>query len=160
MSEEPPMTILVAMGIAIGGAAVGSALDFWLGVLNADRFGGLLLMFLIIKLTLVALNVLFLWGMRRREQWAWRAASNLVVARVAFDCLSLVLPYLWLYDLEYPYLAWQLARSTGWLLRTPQFWILVHLLVIQAPILVLLRLKPSRRWVGIGQPTPDEISHW
>jgi hypothetical protein len=149
----PPPAILVAMGIAIGGAAASSAFDLWfvrVGVL----YGGLWApLFVIFNVILVALNTWFLFGMWHRAEWAWRAAFTMVVIGAVFDFSGVVAPLYPFFDFGgVLYLVDFVAPRADWLPRAVLVWSWVHLVVIQAPILVLLWLTPSRQWVGIDSP--------
>ena len=62
-SGPPPLAILVAMGIAIGGAAVSAAFDLWAVVVGHPYMSLLVQLFVIFNLILVALNTWFLSAM-------------------------------------------------------------------------------------------------
>src|SRR5450759_1989749 len=62
-SGPPPLAILVAMGIAIGGAAVSAAFDLWAVVVGHPYMSLLVQLFVICNLILVALNTWFLSAM-------------------------------------------------------------------------------------------------
>jgi hypothetical protein len=144
---RPPWTILAAMGIAISGAAVGSALNLWFAntALPGKQFG-------IFELGLVAVNGWFLYAMWRGAQWAWRAVYVLVVLGILFDAVGVVLlPYVYA-DFGALYLIWLLAPNADWLGSLVHLWPWMHLVAIQVPILVLLQAGPSRRWIGLDSP--------
>ena len=147
--DRPPLTILVAMGIAIGGAAVSSALDLWLSIASPPYPGLVEPLFSIINLALVVLNLWLLVGMWRHSEWAWGAAVALVVMGAVLDAGGVALSYFELGNLGgLFYLGRILAPAVDWSgVALLSSW--VHLIVIQVPILVLLQLAPSRRWVGI-----------
>jgi len=152
--DRPPLTILVAMGIAIGGAAVSSSLDLWLSLTYPTYLGLLEPLFSIFNLALVVLNLWLLVGIWRHSEWAWGAALALVVMGAVLDAGGVALSYFELGNLGgFIYLGRMLAPAVDWngvtLLSS---WI--HLIVIQVPILVLLQLAPSRRWVGIDSAAP------
>ncbi len=152
-AERVPLTILAAMDIAIGGAAVSTALDLWLFALDPTYLYGLEPWFAIFNLSLVALNVWFLVGMWRQSEWAWGGALALVVVGAVVDGAGFVSPYVEFGDfggfLSFVWMvAPELVGFAGGILVSP--W--AHLVLIQAPTLALLWLKPSRRWVGIGTP--------
>ena len=148
-SGPPPLTLLAAMGIAIAGAAVSVVFDVWLIVLNPGYAALLSLEFLILNLILVALNIWFLVGMWHQEEWAWRAAFALVVMGAALDFFGVISPFIPWGDFGLVYLGWIPAPIIDWVANLVPFWNWVHLVVIQVPILALLWLTPSRRWVGI-----------
>jgi hypothetical protein len=151
-AERPPFTILVAMGIAIGGAAATSALDFWLVVTDPSYLDGLERIFAILNLSLVALSVALLVGMWRQAELAWGGTYALVVMGAVLDGIGALFPYVEFGNFGgVLQLGSIVARNIDWL-SAGLFWSWVHLIVIQAPILVLLSLKTSRRWVGIDVP--------
>ena len=81
---------------------------------------------------------------------AWRAAFALVVMGAAFDCFLVLSPYIQYGDFGgLLYLLWVVGSKADWVANVTLVWSWVHLVVIQAPILVLLWLTPSRQWVGI-----------
>jgi hypothetical protein len=151
-SERPPVTILVATGIAIGGAAASSVLDLWLVVVNPSYLDGVERLFAIFNLGLVVLNVWFLVGMKHQAQWAWGVMYALVVAGTVLDGIGGMYPYFEFGDfggvLE---LGRAVAPNVDWF-GGGLFWSWVHLIVIQVPILALLSLQASRRWMGIDTP--------
>lgn len=151
-SEPPPLTILAAMGIALGGALLSAASDYWLLAQNPGWIAFLSPLFLVFNLGLVALNIWFLVGMWHQEEWALRAAFAMVVMGAAFDCFSVIYPYLLFGDFGFLYFLWLAASKADWMANVILTWSWVHLVVIQAPILVLLWLTPSRQWVGIETP--------
>ncbi len=147
--DRPPLTILVAMGIAIGGAAVSSALDLWLSPSIPTYLGLPEPLFSIFNLALVALNLWLLVGMWRHSEWAWGAALALVVIGALLDAGGVVFPYFEFGDLGgFIYLGRMVAPAVDWSVATV-FLSWIHLIVIQVPILVLLQVAPSRRWVAI-----------
>ena len=152
-SGRPPLTIVAAMGIAIGGAVVSAAFDLWLVVLNPPYFGALSQLYLVLNLVRVALNVGFLVGMWHQAVWAWRAAFTLVVIGAIVDMFGFVLPFTLVFpDYGFLYIGGILAVDADSLtVLTIGAW--VHLVVIQVPILALLWRTSSRRWVGIGTST-------
>jgi hypothetical protein len=153
-SGPPPPAILVAMGIAIGGAALSAAFDLWFVVVGKPYMGLVVQLFVIFNVILVALNTWFLYHMWHRAECAWRAAFTMVVAGAVFDFFGVVVPLLPFFDFGgVLYLVVLLAPHADWLPRTVLAWSWVHLAVIQAPILVLLWLTASRQWVGIDSPS-------
>jgi hypothetical protein len=151
-SGPPPLAILLAMGIGIGGAAASAAFDLRLAALNQPYLGFLAQGFSIFNLILVALNGWFLYGMWHRAEWAWRATFTLVVMGAVFDLFGFVTPYLVFADYGVPYFVDVAAPNIDWVVNVTLVWDWVHLVVIQGPILVLLWLIPSRQWVGIDSP--------
>ena len=149
MNARPPLTILVAMGIAIGGAVVSSALDLWLIVVKPPSVGEIALLYLIFNLGRVGLNIWFLVGMWAQGQWAWRAAFTLVVMGAVFDFWAFALPFTAVYPDFGLFYVGQLAapNADSYAQLTIGAW--VHVVVIQAPILLLLWRTSSRHWVGM-----------
>jgi hypothetical protein len=152
-SGPPPLAIVVAMGIAIGGAAASAAFDLWLGALNAPYLGFLAHAFSVFNVILLVLNAWFLYGMWHRAEWAWRATFTLVVVGAVFDFFGFVTPYFVFADYGVPYFVDVAAPNVDWVGNVSLVWGWVHLVVIQGPILVLLWLTPSRQWVGIDSPS-------
>jgi hypothetical protein len=145
------------MGIAIGGAAASAAasaaFDLWFVVVAVPNMGLLAQFFVIFNIILVALNTWFLYGMWHRDESAWRAAFTMVVIGAVFDFFGVVVPLLPVFDFGgILYLVDFVAPHVDWLPRAVSASSWVHLVVIQAPILVLLWLAPSRQWVGIDSP--------
>jgi hypothetical protein len=141
------------MGIAIGAAAVGSVLDFWLVLRNPTYLDGLEPQFAIVNLSLVALNVLFLVGMWRQAKLAWGAAVAVVVLGAISDAGGVFLsPYLEFGNFGGVLnLVASVAPSGNWLeVGLLSSW--VHLVVIQVPILALLIAPSSRRWFDVAMP--------
>ncbi|HEY8952667.1 MAG TPA: hypothetical protein VIP78_08930 [Candidatus Dormibacteraeota bacterium] len=68
-SGPPPSPILVAMGIAIGGAAASAAFDLWFVVVGRPYMGVLVQLFVIFNVILVGLNTWFFYGMWHRAEW-------------------------------------------------------------------------------------------
>lgn len=152
-SGPPPLAILVAIGIAMGGAAASAAFDLWLAALNDPYLGFLAKGFSIFNLILVGLNAWFGYGMWHRAEWAWRATFTLVVMGAVFDFFGFVLPYLVFADFGVPYFVDVAAGNVDWVVNVTLVWGWVHLVVVQGPILVLLWLTASRQWVGIDSPS-------
>jgi len=153
-SGPPPLPLLVAMGVAIGGAAVSAAFDLWFAVVGESYMGFLVQLFVIFNVILVALNAWFLYGMWHRAEWAWRAAFTMVVIGAVFDFFGVVFPLLPFFDFGgILYLVEFVAPNADWLPRAALVWSWVHLAVIQGPILVLLWFTSSRQWVGIDSPS-------
>jgi hypothetical protein len=141
------------MGIAIGGAAIGSILDFRLFADHPTYLDGLEPLFAIVNLSLVALSVLLLVGMWRQAKLAWGAALAVVVMGAVLDAGGVFLsPYLEFGNFGgVLYLVAIAAPSGNWLeVGLLSSW--VHLVVIQAPILALLIAPSSRRWFDAGGP--------
>jgi hypothetical protein len=155
-SGRPPLTILAAMGIAIGGAAVSSAFFFWIGRQYPVYLSALTLYYLLPHLIGLALNIWFLIGMWHQAEWAWRAAFTLVAIGAVFDFFAFALPvvlYLLLYSTyDLVYLGGLLAPNANNSFAQFTIGAWIHLVVIQVPILVLLWRTSSRRWVGIETP--------
>jgi hypothetical protein len=141
------------MAIAIGGAAVSAVASLWMAGQNPYDMGSAALGFAVYNLALVALNGWFLQAMWRGASWAWRAAFVLVIVGAIFDVVGVLLPPLVFVDVGALYIASRVAPAAGWLAEITFFWVWVHLIAIQVPILVLLRLAPSRRWLGVDTAT-------
>jgi hypothetical protein len=141
------------MGVAIGGAAIGSVLDFRLFVQDPTYLDRLEPLFAIANLSLVALNILFLVGMWRQAKLAWAAALAVVVIGAILDAGGVFLSP----SLEFGnfggvlYLGAMAAPNVPWLtVGLVSSW--VHLVAIQAPILALLIAPSSRRWFQAARP--------
>jgi hypothetical protein len=148
---RPPRTILAAMCLAIGGASVSSAVSLWFVALNSDRIGSLAVGFAIFHLSLLALNVGFLYQMWHGIEWVWRAAYMLVIVGAVFDAVGVFITPLIYVDFAAYFVAMAAPNESPANLVLVWHWI--HLIVIQVPILVLLRAVPSRGWFGSGTPT-------
>ena len=153
-APRPPLTVLAAMSIAIGGAAVSSAFSLWFVALNVQQMGGLAVDFAIFNLSLLALNAWFLYEMWQGVGWVWRATYVLVVVGAVFDAIGVGIPPLMYVDFGAVYLVTLVAPNVEWPVSLALVWLWVHLVVIQVPILVLLWAAPSRRWFGTGSPSP------
>lgn len=154
VTSRPPFFVLAAMGIAIGGAAVSSALSLWFAAINVQGTRDLAVDFAIFNLSLVALNTYFLYAMWHGASWAWRAMYVLVVAGAVLDVIGVFVPPLFYVDFGAAYLAATVWPTAGWLTAVTPVWLWVHVVFIQAPILLLLRSAPARQWFGTGAPTP------
>jgi hypothetical protein len=141
------------MGMAIGGSAVSSAFSLWF-VRLPDGYGSWALGFAIYNLSLLALNAWFLYEMWQGARWAWQAAYALIVVGAIFDFVSVFPPLLYVVDFAAIYLAAVVAPHAEWLANLALVWLWIHLIVIQVPLLVLLRAAPSHRWFGTGSPAP------
>jgi hypothetical protein len=151
-SGPPPLTIRIAMAIAIGGAAASVAASLWMAAQNPYDMGSAALGFAAFNLALVGLNIWFYHAMSHGATWAWRATFVLVIVGVVFDVIGVVLPPFVFIDIGALYIAARVAPDAGWLAEITFFWVWVHLIVIQVPILVLLQLSPTRRWLGLNAP--------
>ncbi len=142
------------MGIAIGGAAVSSGLCAWFAVRYPGVGGPITTDFLIYNLILVALNGRLLYAMWRHEKWAWTAALVLVGIGAIFDLIGVAMPPLVFVAYGALYLVAIWAPHVDWLASVAQYWLLVHVIVIQVPILVLQRAASTRQWFAPSEPAP------
>jgi hypothetical protein len=149
----PPKTVLVAMGIAIGGAVVSAVLSSWGLVTGLDPSHSLATYWLIVSLGLVLLNAGLLFAMSLHRGWAWVVTCALVIIGaisdlVVFTPLAVRLGY----GLLFLSPVWLLGTNSG------LFWLRVHVVLVEIPILVLLVAPSSRRWFELGKPASSRNS--
>ncbi len=140
-----------AMGIAIGGAALSTALCLIVavapGMCGELGCGWLALVFAAYNATWVLLNWFLLSSMRHGSLKAWKTAVVLVAIGAVVDLVGQVAYFLILVDLGAVMLFVQVGEWLGvagadWFTNLGSAvagnWLIVHLMVVQLPILVLL----------------------
>ena len=148
----PPKTVLVAMGIAIGGALLTAAFSEWI-ILTDQYLRDMANYWLSVGLGLVFLNVGLLYAMSLHQRWAWMVTCALVIVGTISDLVVFT-------PLEYRIGYGFLFMSPTWLLgsQAALFWLRVHVVLVEVPILVLLVAPSSRRWFETGKPASSPNS--
>jgi hypothetical protein len=144
----PPRTVLVAMGIALGGALLTAAFSEWV-ILTDQYLHDMANYWLIVGLGLVFLNAGLLYAMSLHQRWAWGLTCALVIVGGIVDLLVFT-------PLEYRIGYGFLFLSPTWMLGTQAAltWLWVHVALVEVPILALLLAPSSRRWFVVDRPAP------
>lgn len=171
-SAPMPTSLALAMIIAVGGAAVSLAGTIWLISIYGELALILASEFVVFNIVLIVVNGILSVSLRRRSKGAWMCAVTLVVLGALWDVMgqvtfstmrsdswSSVNDFLFgvplvgdfsMVNTGAGFLAIHLG-ATGqlWNALTSN-WLVLHLVAVQAPILVLLLATPSRRWCRVG----------
>jgi hypothetical protein len=171
-SPAMPQTLVLAMMIAVGGAAVSLAGTIWLITIYGDLVLILASEFVVFNFVLVVVNAILFVFLRRRSKaaWAWAVAlvslgalcdimGQIAAATTTSDTWSSLNDFFYsvplvgdfsMVDIGAGFLTLYLGLTAPlWSMLTTN-WLVLHLVGIQVPILVLLLAKPSRRWCRIG----------
>jgi hypothetical protein len=155
------------MFIAIGSAAVSAAVCVWFFTQSmcdtgfCDFIGSTAVTFLLFNAVVTAVNWWLFVAMRRRSQPAWKVAVTLVALGSLVDLVGQVTGWLIVVNVG----AFYIAAVIDPTLHSPLvglsfWWLIVHMLVIQVPILALLLAPSTRQWCNQSrahrpQETPD-----
>ena len=171
-SDRMPGSLVLAMLLAAGGAAVGLAGTVWTISIYGELAFILGSEFLILNVVLIIVNVILFVFLRRRSKGAWMWAVALVTLGAMWDVMGQVTSatmtsdtWLSLNDFLFGipfvgdvstvdsgarFLGLYVGLTDGlWPILTSN-WLVLHVIGIQLPILLLLLATPSRRWCRVG----------